>query len=197
MLSFFQWLNEQQQRKTIVFAFGRMNPPTTGHQALVDKVKQTAAQHNADHEIVLSHTQDSNKNPLSAEDKLRHAQTMFPNTNISVASKQQPTLIQHLTRLHKAGYTHAVIVGGSDRIPEYRKLIEKYNGHPDLFNFKKVSFVSAGERDPDAQDVSGMSASKMRSYAKQGNFDQFKQGVPKLGDSAQLYKDVRKGMELD
>ena len=52
------------------------------------------------------------------------------------------------------------------------------------------------DNDPDAKDVSGMSASKMRAAAE-GNFRGFKLGVPSTsGDtlSRKLFDAVRKGM---
>jgi hypothetical protein len=161
-----------------VFAFGRMNPPTVGHGALVDKVKEVAKANNADHSIVLSHSQDPEKNPLSPEEKLKHAKRFFPNTNIHAATKESPTFIHQLKDLHKKGVTHATMVAGSDRVEEYKKLLDKYNGPGKDFNFKSVNVVSAGERDPDAEGVSGMSASKMRAHAADDNFRGFKGGIP-------------------
>ena len=83
------------------FAFGRMSPPTTGHEVLVNKVKEVSKQHGGDHSVVLSHTQDKDKNPLSAEQKLKHAKRFFPNTNLSTSSKEKPTFLQHAAELHK------------------------------------------------------------------------------------------------
>jgi cytidyltransferase-like protein len=187
----------------VVFAFGRMNPPTVGHGALVDKVKELADKHEAHHEIVLSHSVDPKKNPLTPEQKLTHARRMFPNTNISASSPDQPTLLHHLARLHKAGHDHAIIVAGDDRVPEFTKLVNHYNTNPDksgkqLFNFKKIDVVSSGARDPDAEGVEGMSASKMRDHASKNDYASFKQGLPKkmLETHAQeMFSDVQKGLK--
>ena len=205
MISFKSYITEAAAAKgsgKVVFAFGRMNPPTIGHGALVDTVKGLADQHDANHEIVLSHSQDAKKNPLTPEQKLSHARMFFPGTNISLASKDQPTLLHHLSRLHQAGHDHAIVVAGGDRVPEYQKLLNHYNGKPDksgkvLFNFKKIDVVSAGDRDPDAEGVEGMSASKMREHAASGNFDSFKQGIPKgvpEEHAMQMFNNVRAGM---
>jgi hypothetical protein len=201
-MRFIAFIAEQKIKNPVVFAFGRMNPPTTGHAALVDKVKEIARENNAKHEIVLSHTQDKKKNPLSAEQKLQHAKRFFPDTNITVASKEQPTLMHHLSRLHQEGHDHAIVVAGSDRVDEYRKLIDQYNGKPDKkgnvpFSFKKVDVVSSGDRDPDAEGVSGMSASKMREHALTNNFEEFRKGVPSHVSDAhakKLFNDVKQGM---
>jgi len=180
-----------------VFAFGRMNPPTVGHGALVDKVKEVAKANNADHSIVLSHTQDPEKNPLSPEEKLKHARRFFPSTNISAATRESPTFIHHLRDLHKKGVTHLTMVAGSDRVEEYQRLLNRYNGPGKDFNFKSVNVVSAGERDPDAEGVAGMSASKMRAHAATNSFRGFKGGIPKhVRDehAREMFVDVKRGM---
>jgi hypothetical protein len=183
-----------------VFAFGRMNPPTVGHGALVDKVKEIAGANNADHSIVLSHSQDPEKNPLSAEQKLEHAKRFFPDANISVADSESPTFMQQLKKLHNQGVTHATMVAGSDRVDEYKKLLDKYNGPNGEFNFKKINVVSAGERDPDAEGVTGMSASKMRAHAMDRNYGEFRKGIPSHvapEHAEELYNDVRKAMDIE
>lgn len=183
-----------------VFAFGRMNPPTIGHGALVDKVKEVAKANNADHSIVLSHSQDPEKNPLSGEQKLKHAMRFFPGANIEVADSESPTFMHQLKKLHKKGVTHVTMVAGSDRVDEYKKLLDKYNGPNGEFNFKKINVVSAGERDPDAEGVSGMSASKMRAHAMDRNYGEFRKGIPahvSAEHADELYNDVRKGMDVE
>lgn len=187
----------KQQTNPVVFSFGRMNPPTVGHAALVDKVKEVAGKMNAPHEIVLSHSQDPEKNPLSPEQKLDHAKKFFPDANIKVATSEEPTLMHHAKRLSDAGHDHLVVVAGGDRVPEYKALLDKYNGKN--YNFKKIDVVSAGERDPDAEGVEGMSASKMRHHAMANNFNEFKKGIPahvSSNHARQLFNDVRSGMDI-
>lgn len=187
------------KEKTTVFAFGRLNPPTTGHEKLVNKVKSVAKEHNANHLIIVSHSQDAAKNPLSAEQKLKHARRFFPGTNIKASSKEAPTFLQHAAELHKSGTHHLIMVAGSDRVDEYHKKLHQYNGEGKLYNFKSIKVVSAGERDPDAEGVEGMSASKMREHAKKNNFEGFRQGVPSHVSekhAKELFNDVRTGMKL-
>lgn len=193
-------LREEAERHH-VFAFGRMNPPTTGHEKLVSKVHEVASKYKAGHSVVLSHSQDAEKNPLSSAQKVKHAKRFFPNTNISTASKAEPNFLHHVAKLHKAGVTHLHVIAGSDRVPEYKKIIGKYNGSHEgaLFNFKKVHVHSAGERDPDAHGTEGMSASKMRAHASSGNFKEFRKGVPrhvKDSHAHEMFNDVRHGMGL-
>lgn len=192
---FTSWLFESANDKHVVFAFGRMNPPTAGHQKVVDKVHQLAKKHRADHQIVLSHSHDGDKNPLPAAVKRDHAQKAFHSTNIQVASKEHPSFIHHAKKLHAQGYTHLHMVAGSDRVPEYKKILDKYNGPGKDFHFKKITVHSAGERDPDAEGTTGISGSKMREHARNGDFDSFKKGAATTMKSAHvhdLYHDLRK-----
>lgn len=188
--------------KKIVTTFGRMNPPTVGHQKLIDSVLHKAKSEGADHDIRLSHSQDKKKNPLSQEQKLNHVRKMFHGVNFSGSSKESPSFLTHLKELHGKGYTHVTMVAGSDRVPEYQKLVKQYNKPEEeggLFHFKGVKVVSAGHRDPDAEGTEGMSASKMREHAQQGNYHSFKAGLPShvTHEHAQeLYGHVRGGMNI-
>ena len=206
MKTFIRFISEgivgRPKMNPVVFSFGRMNPPTTGHEALVNTVKDEAEKRKAAHEIVLSGSQDSEKNPLSGEQKVKHARRAFPGTNITAATPEQPTLIHHLSRLNNAGHKHLVLVAGSDRLPEYQNLISKYNGNADKsgnvpFNFKKVEYVSSGDRDPDSEGVGGMSASKMREHVRNNDYYGFRQGVPSTMSDAharEMFNDTAAGM---
>lgn len=197
MKKFHSFIVENKNLKPVVFSFGRLNPPTSGHAKLVDKVHSLAKKHDAHHEIVLSHSHDPEKNPLGGSDKLKHAKRFFPKTNISLSSKEHPNFISHAKRLSQAGHKHLIMVAGSDRVKEYRDTLHKYNGKE--FHFKKIDVVSAGHRDPDAHGTEGMSASKMRDHAKKGNFKEFRKGIPgHVADhhAQELFHDVRKGMGI-
>ena len=199
-MKFSDFLREQKE-KHAVLAFGRMNPITSGHEKLVNKVKDIADNVGGSHHIVLSHSQDPKKNPLTAAQKVKHAKRAFPGTNFTAANKDAPTFFDHAEKLHRQGVTHLHMVGGSDRTDEYHKLLHKYNGtHAGArFNFKKITVHSAGERDPDAEGTTGISASKMRDHATKGNFKEFKKGTPSSMShehAKHMYNDVRKGMNL-
>jgi hypothetical protein len=194
---------QQKPKKPVVFAFGRMNPPTTGHEVLDNKVHELANKHKAHHEVVLSATHDNDKNPLTPEQKLMHAKRFFPNTNIKMASKTEPTLIHHAKRLNKAGHDHLIMVAGEDRVQEYHDLLHRYNGKPDKsgnipFSFHKIDVVSAGARDPDADGAEGMSASKMREHARNNKFKEFKKGIPshvKPEHAKELFDHVKESLK--
>lgn len=186
----------------VVMAFGRMNPPTTGHLALVNKMHEVAKEHHAKHVLVASHSQDAKKNPLSSETKIKHLKRFFPNTHIISSDKETPTFLQHAKKLHDAGHTHLHMIAGSDRVDEYKEKLNHYNGEGEkkLFNFKHITVHSSGERDPDAEGTSGMSASKMREHASNNDYKSFKQGVPShVTDehAKELFHDTRRGMKLE
>lgn len=205
MKKFLQKLYEENKTESpVVMAFGRMNPPTIGHEKLVNRVKEIARDYKAPHHVILSHTTDAKKNPLHSANKLKHARRFFPDTNIESATKEMPTFLHHAQRLNAAGHDHLVMVAGSDRLDEYERLLHHYNGESDknpraLFHFKKIEVKSAGHRDPDAEGAEGMSASKMREHAKSNNFSEFKKGVPShVADkhAKELFDHVRQGMGL-
>jgi nicotinic acid mononucleotide adenylyltransferase len=196
MKKYSQFLKELPS-KTVVFAFGRFNPPTTGHELLVKAVKKLAVANKADHAIYASKSQDAKKNPLTVEKKVHYLQLMFPNTNFVAANPNERTFIEAAKALNKK-YKNLIMVAGSDRIPEYERILNTYNGKE--FHYDTVQVISAGERDPDADDATGMSASKMRAVATKGDYSQFKKGLPSTMreiDGRRLMNDVRQGMGLD
>jgi predicted ABC-type ATPase/nicotinamide mononucleotide adenylyltransferase len=200
-MKFKEFLIQESKDRHAVLAFGRLQPPTTGHEVLVNKVKEVAKQHNAEHHIVLSHSNDAKSNPLTPQQKVKHAKRFFPGTNITTSDKEAPNFLTQAAKLHKSGVTHLHMIAGSDRTSEYKKVLKKYNGTHEgaLFNFKKIEVHSAGQRDPDAEGTTGMSGSKMRAHAQTGKFKEFKKGVPGHVSDAhakELYQDLRKGMNI-
>jgi hypothetical protein len=203
MKSFLEILQEEESSgKHHVMTFGRMNPPTTGHLKLIDKVKNVAHKQGAEHSVVVSHSQDAKKNPLTGEQKVKHLKRYSPGTNFKSSSKEHPTILHHAAHLHNQGVSHLHVVVGSDRVREMHHLLHKYNGVSGShghYNFKKITVHSAGHRDPDAEGSEGMSGTKMREHAKSGNFKEFRKGVPEhVSDkhAKELMHDTRKGMGL-
>ena len=193
--TFGKFLTEAKD-KGAVFTFGRFNPPTTGHGKLVDKLKKEAK----GYEVLLfsSHSNDKLKNPLSHKDKIKYLRKFFGRIVVDADAR---TVFDIANELQHKGYNKVRMVVGSDRVKEFEILLNKYNGvkaRHGYYKFESIEVISAGERDPEADDVSGMSASKMRAYAEKGDFDNFKLGVPsrKNKDIEQLYKDIRKGMGI-
>jgi hypothetical protein len=193
----YKQLIKELPAKSVVFAFGRFNPPTIGHELLVKAVKKLAQQRNADHVIYASRSQDAKKNPLSVEKKVKYLKLMFKSTNFAAANDQERTFIEAAKALNKK-YKNIIMIAGSDRIAEFKRLLNTYNGKD--FNFDTIEVVSAGERDPDADDATGMSASKMRSLAVKGSYSEFKKGLPSTVrdiDGKRLMNDIRDGMGLE
>ncbi len=192
-------LKEAAGRK-LVFTFGRMNPPTVGHQKLVEAVTRIAKEVGGKPMVFLSKTQDKKKNPIPYAHKLHYAQEAFGSV-VKPLPKSAATAIDIL-REFSGKYDQICMVVGSDRVPEFKKLLEKYNGKE--YNFDRIDVVSAGERDPDSEGVDGMSASKLREAAMAGNFKAFKKGLPHAIQAlaVDIYRDVRleelelEGLEL-
>ena len=190
-----------ESRGMVVMAFGRMNPPTIGHLKLADKVKSVAGSN--PYRIYLSQTTGP-KDPLPFPKKVAYAKKSFGSKHAKsiMADKSVKTFIQAATKLNEEGYTQLIMVAGSDRIQEFQRLLDTYNGKPDkkgniVFDFPDgVKVVSSGERDPDSADpTEAISASVMRKAAQDGDFDTFKKGSPlKEPDAKKMYLDVRKFM---
>ena len=186
----------EKTKGTLTIAFGRFNPPTTGHEKLLDKVASSSD--DSDYIIVPSRSQDAKKNPLDPDTKVSVMQKMFPkHKNNIVNDKNNRTIFDVLKKAHTDGYTNVRILGGADRVKEFEKLTGDYNGK--LYNFDNVEVMSAGARDPDSEDVTGMSASKQRKAAAEGDIKAFMKGVPKSlsqKDAEELFKKIRKAMNI-
>lgn len=179
MKTFKQFFNEQSN-KTAVIAFGRYNPPTVGHEKLIRKLTEVAKASGGDGFLIPSHTQNNKKDPLSFEEKKQILKYITP-AGIEILDSGS-NLINLLQDLQTRGYNNVIHIAGSDRIPEFETLVGRYNGKPDSkgkvpFQFNSYKFESAGERDPDSEGVEGMSASKLRKAALEGDYNLFKQGI--------------------
>jgi hypothetical protein len=178
-----------------------MNPPTTGHEKLMDVLSKKSG--NNPYKIYLTQTTDAKKNPLDFKYKVKTVRKFFPKhaRNIML-NKKVRSVFDAATEMYNEGFKNITMVVGSDRINEFNTLLKKYNGvksRHGLYNFNKINVISAGDRDPDADDISGMSASKMRSLANEGDFTQFSQGLPRNvsnTDAKKVYNEVRRGMGL-
>ena len=190
----------EARRKTMAFTFGRFNPPTIGHEKLINKVASIRAD---DYRIYLSRSEDPKKNPLSAREKLSVMKQMFPRHARSIMLNPSNMILDIATELYKKGYSNVTFVAGSDRVREFDTILKKYNGvksRHGLYDFDSINVASAGERDPDADGATGMSASKMRAAAKDKDFNTFKKGLPSgfanSKNAQDLFRNVRKGMML-
>jgi len=187
----------EKTRGTLTIAFGRFNPPTTGHQKLLDTVATSSD--DGDYVIVPSRSQDKKKNPLDADSKVEVMKQMFPSHSGKIINDPaNRTIFDVMKKAHADGYANVRIVGGSDRVGEFEKLTGTYNKK--LYDFDKIEVRSAGDRDADGEGVEGMSASKQRKYAADNNFKGFLQGVPTSMNremAKQLFQNVRSGMKIE
>ena len=197
--SFEQFLEAKQ--KTVVFSFGRLNPPTIGHQKLLQKIIQTAKRMSGQPMMFVSYSQDAKKNPLTAKQKISYIKKMFPKEARELKLKEESSLRNAMdiaTELN-GKYDNLVMVVGSDRVNDFKTLLNKYNdveSKHGYYKYQNIQIVSAGERDPDAEGVAGMSASKMRAAAASGDYESFSLGLPSGFDGEKLFKDIRLGMNV-
>jgi hypothetical protein len=197
--SFKQYLVEEQ--KEAFFTFGRMNPPTVGHEKLMNVMSRKAGRN--PYRVYLSQSQDSKKNPLSYQQKIKYARKMFPKHGRNIIMDNTvKSVFDVAVKLYDEGFNRITMVVGADRVTEFKTLLDKYNGEKarhGFYVFEKINVVSAGDRDPDAEGIEGMSASKMRKFAADNDFTTFAQGVPSNvsnSDAKRLFNDVRSGMGL-
>lgn len=179
-MDFIDYLTEAPEKHGVL-AYGRMNPPTKGHEQVINKVHEVAKEHSGGHSVILSHTHDSNKNPLPADVKVKHARNAFHGTHIEAATKEHPTILHHAAEMHKQGVKHLHVVAGSDRVEEYHKLLHRYNdvaSKHGYYKFKSIKVHSSGERDPDAEGTTGISGTKMREHVAAGRKSKFHAGLP-------------------
>jgi phosphopantetheine adenylyltransferase len=196
MKGYRQLISEIKSRK-VVFAFGRFQPPTIGHELLVKAVQRIATEQGADHVIFASKSEDKKSNPLNVKDKVYFLKRMFPTANFMAAGDNTRTFIEVAKELNKK-YKSIVMVGGSDRVAEFKRILTTYNGKE--FNYDSIEVKSAGERDPDSDSAAGMSGTKMRMAAKDGDFTKFKTGLPSTltaVDARRLFNKLRSGMGLE
>ena len=169
----------EAKERHAVMTFGRMNPPTAGHEKLIHATHKVARSKGTKAHVVLSHSQDKKNNPLHQKHKIHYVKKIHPGVHVTGSDKQNPSFLHHAKKLHQAGHDHLHMVAGSDRTKDYHKILHKYNGHPDHYNFKSITVHSAGQRDPDSHGTAGISGTKMRAHAHAGDHKSFHKGLPK------------------
>ena len=190
------YLPVEKTKGTLTVAFGRFNPPHLGHLQLMDTAAGAAEAEGSDYMIVPSRSQDAKKNPLDADTKVSIMRQMFPQHSERISNDVGTrTIFDVLKKAHNDGYANVRIVGGADRVKEFEKLSNNYNGN--LYNFDNIEVVSAGDRDPDSEGVEGLSASRMRLAASEGDFKTFRSGMPedmRPKDARAIFDIVRQSM---
>ena len=186
---------------TAVFTFGRFNPPTTGHEKVMEALAAEQKKNAGSMMYVYaSQSQNAKKDPLPYAKKIAYMKKMFPKYKNNIVVSRARNIFEIAVELHNKGHRAIVMVVGSDRVAEFDDRLNRYNGvdaKHGYYGFDDIKIVSAGERDPDAEGVTGMSASKMRAAASDGDFDSFSQGLPTgFRDGQKLYLDVRKNMGI-
>ncbi len=185
---------------TAVFTLGRFNPPTTGHEKLIKKMDSVAKKNSAPMYVFPTHSTDPAKNPLPHGLKVAYMKKMYRKYAKNIQVSKARNVFEVAKVLYDKGHKAIIMVVGSDRVSEFSNLLDKYNGVKSThgyYGFDNIEVVSAGERDPDAEGVTGMSASKMRAAAADGDKDSFLKGIPSgFKDGDKLYRDVRANMGI-
>tara|TARA_X000001036_G_C20660406_1_gene798685 strand:- start:653 stop:1813 length:1161 start_codon:yes stop_codon:yes gene_type:complete len=189
----------QVDQGSISVTFGRFNPPTVGHEKLLNKVAQQAKSSGGEYRIYPSRSEDPKKNPLDAGTKIGFMKQAYPDhANAIQNNEEMRTIFDVLTAIDSEGYSSVNLVVGGDRVSEFNSLAQKYNG--DVYTFDEINVVSAGARDPDGEGVEGMSASKLRKAAAEDDFESFSKGMSKgLGKdgSEKLFNTLRQAMQVE
>jgi hypothetical protein len=189
---------KEKPRKPVAFCYGRVNPPTIGHARLFNTTARASM--GGDYWIFLSHTQDSKKNPLDYNTKIDFVKAMFPQHADHVSYGSLRTIMEIMEFLYHNNYTDVTYVCGNDRLPAFKELLNKYNGvegGKTYYKFNSINVISSGPRDPDGDDVvAGASASGAREAAEEKDFEKFKEITGAGRYAKQLYRAVRKGMNI-
>jgi len=184
---------KEDDQATAVFAFGRFNPPTIGHEKLIDILRAVAQKNDARPYLFLSHKQNSKTDPLTYQEKVNYIKSTGKFGDIEIGDEAVNTIVQALQKLMNEGRTRVIMIAGSDRVNSFKQFLNQYNKQTDkkgnlVFDFDYVDVVSSGERDPDEDGVTGASASKAREAAVDGDFDTFSKIVMNSRDSKKLYQ---------
>lgn len=194
MKPFIRYLREAIRGKHIVVAMARMNPMTIGHEKAINKIKEYAEKNSADHMLFVSHSHDDKSNPLPPDKKMKHLKRAFPDTNMTMTSPKK-NIMDHIDDLHSKGYSHVSMIAGEDRVKTYKNMFSRYNKDK---KFKSMKVVTAGKRNDSSKDpTERISASKMRGFAKKGDYDSFKANTPtnirnNESHSKELFNDLKK-----
>ena len=184
---------QEVQDKHVAFTFGRFNPPHAGHGKMMDAVKSYGGD-SGNYRIYPSRTQDNKKNPLSAEQKIKHMRAMFKDHKDKIQnSEAHRNIFDIMKDLNDEGHEHVTMVVGDDRVKEFDKLTKKYNGVH--YDFKSINVKSAGKRDPKSDDpLERLSASSLRKHATKGDHEAFHAGTGGYKNSKQMMADVQAGL---
>ncbi len=185
--------------KTAVLVFGRFEPPTIGHLLLIETGVKVATENRGDLYVYVSNSQDPRRNPLNVDQKIKFLKMMINSSvpEVLPAVGEVRTFLEAAAHLNREGYSRLFMVAGADRVSEFESLLNKYNGKD--FTFASIHVISAGARDPDAEGVVGMSATKMRSAAADGDLKMYSRGLPSWLPSTSalnMMNAVRVGMHL-
>ena len=183
--------------KQITFCFGRMNPPTIGHE----QVFKTMEAQGGEYKIFVSQTQDKKDNPLPYSEKIAFVKKIHPKYAANIVEDPSiNTALVAASYLYDQGFRHATFVAGSDRMSAFQKLLTQYNGvegkSHGFYKFDVLDFKSSGDREDGAEGVAGISASGARAAAATRDLAGFAEATGAGKYAEELFNAVRKGMGI-
>jgi len=190
-------LISRQKKDAAYFIFGRMHPPTAGHDYLIKLAKEYADKNNADFYVFLSPSEKGDKNPVPYKARLSAFKNNPTYEDINVVENDRITTPQHA-----AGYLHNVlkypivsIVSGSDRKADNEETFKTPMRDGTNIGVIALGGERAMKGDIDPSDVSTVKGSKVRALAKAGDYKSFRSSLPPntSEEDAKALFDILKG----
>jgi nicotinamide mononucleotide adenylyltransferase len=180
-------LNTDEKKVKAVFAFGRMNPPTTGHRRIVERLCEEAKQNGAVVRLYLSETHDHDRNPLTPQQKIDFAKKFFPEVEVRTSK----TVFTAALEMAKEGVDEGVMIVGEDRFAEFSRILSAYSGTADLGLRAEAKAISRDDGDA--------SASQARQAALAGDWEAFRALTPSEDEELirDLFEAVRHGLGVN
>ena len=185
-----------EELKRVVFFWGRMNPPTIGHEKMIKFTIDKAGRD--DWWVMSTHSHGGEKNPISYEDKIMYLKKMFPKHADHIYEGPASQTIIKVMQFLQPDYDHVVGVVGADQYRWLSKLLPDRNGTDD-YTFDKIEVMNAGGRDPDAKGAAGASSSKQKGFVRANNVPEYCSYLPNtlsMKEKIDLFKLTKKGMGL-
>ncbi len=188
----------EKTSNTIIMTSIRGNPPTNGHGRVFLRMAELKKHFKAEEALIYTtHSQDPKRNPIAYKDKIKFLKALVSEKypELKVVDSKARNIIESLIELDGAA-DKIVVIAGQDRIQEFEGLLNKYNGKE--YNYDSIKVISAGDRDPDSDSISGMSATKMRGYAANNDYQSFRRGIDSFNDKLiqAIFYATRKGMKI-
>ncbi len=156
--------------KTLFVVYGRMNPPTKAHIAMIKDAALDAKNHGAPLRVYITRTQDDDKNPLPPELKVQVVQEALAaywltDVEVCIVDENNGNLLTVVEWVAGEWYRNIVLTGWSDRLELMDQATHMATEQWSKL-FYKVSGTVRSELIDATQDLSWVSATKVRDAAR-------------------------------